>query len=138
ADKRVGAVTEKAGPPRTELRGENPPADTLLAGVQADATELLADLRELVHAIPPPVLSDRGLVAAIETRADRLPVAIDVRAEPELRERRFGEGGEGGAYFVVCEGLTNGVKHAAARAAPVERSTANGHPSTLGGRGRDR
>ncbi len=116
---------------RNELRRGERPADALLADVQADATELLADLRELVHGIHPPVLSDRGLVAAIETRADRLPVAIEVRAEPELRERRFGEDVEGAAYFVVCEALTNVVKHAAASAATVELSASNGHLSIV-------
>jgi len=127
----VVALITKIRLARNELRRGERPADALLADVQADATELLADLRELVHGIHPPVLSDRGLVAAIETRADRLPVAIEVRAEPELRERRFGEDVEGAAYFVVCEALTNVVKHAAASAATVELSASNGHLSIV-------
>jgi len=129
----VVALITKIRLARNELRRGERPADALLAEVQADATELLADLRELVHGIHPPVLSDRGLVAAIETRADRLPVAIEVRAEPELRERRFGEDVEGAAYFVVCEALTNVVKHAAASAATVELSASNGHLSIVVG-----
>jgi signal transduction histidine kinase len=114
---------------RNELRRGERPADALLAEVQADATELLADLRELVHGIHPPVLSDRGLVAAIETRADRLPVAIQIHAQPDLRERRFGQDVEGAAYFVVCEALTNVVKHARASTATVELSASNNHLS---------
>jgi len=127
----VVALVTKIRLARNELRRGERPADALLADVQADATELLADLRELVHGIHPPVLSDRGLVAAIQTRADRLPVAIDVCAEPELRERRFGEDVEGAAYFVVCEALTNVVKHADASAATVELSASNGHLSIV-------
>jgi signal transduction histidine kinase len=127
----VVALITKIRLARNELRRGERPADALLADVQADATELLADLRELVHGIHPPVLTDRGLVAAIETRADRLPVMIEVRTEPELRERRFGEDVEGAAYFVVCEALTNVVKHAAASAASVELSALNGHLSIV-------
>jgi signal transduction histidine kinase len=129
----VVALITKIRLARNELRRGERPADALLADVQADATELLADLRELVHGIHPPVLSDRGLVAAIETRADRLPVAIEVHAQPELRERRFGQDVEGAAYFVVCEALTNVVKHAAASTATVELSASNNHLSVAVG-----
>ena len=45
--------------------------------------ELLADLRELAHGIHPPVLTDRGLVAAVEARAGRLPVPVVVARRPE-------------------------------------------------------
>jgi signal transduction histidine kinase len=101
--------------------------DAELAEVQADAAELLVDLRELAHGIHPPVLSDRGLVEAIETRADRMPLPVATRADPALRDRRFAPDLEAAAYYVVCEALTNVVKHAGARTAAVELSAANGH-----------
>jgi signal transduction histidine kinase len=107
---------------RNELnRGARPPA-TILDDVAVDARELLTDLRELAHGIHPPVLTDRGVVAAVEARADRLPLPVTVHAEPELRERRFPPDVETTAYVVVCEALTNVVKHAAARTADVELS----------------
>ncbi|HEY3260989.1 MAG TPA: sensor histidine kinase [Pseudonocardiaceae bacterium] len=127
----VVALITKIRLARNALQRSERPADTVLAEVQADATELLADLRELAHGIHPPVLSDRGLVEAIETRADRLPIAVEVLAAPALRERRFGEEVEGAAYFVVCEALTNVVKHAAASTAVVELAATNGHLSIL-------
>jgi signal transduction histidine kinase len=110
-------------------RGEDVAAQ--LAAVQTDAAELMADLRELAHGIHPPVLSDRGLVEAIETRADRMPVPVATRAEPELRERRFAADVEAAAYYVVCEALTNVVKHAEARTAAVELSTSDGRLTVL-------
>jgi signal transduction histidine kinase len=88
---------------------------------------LLADLRELAHGIHPPVLSDRGLVAAIRARTDRLPAAVMLHAPPELTGRRFGADVEGATYFVVCEALTNVIKHAGADAIDVEVSTPAGH-----------
>lgn len=106
-------------------RGERPGGEAL-AEVQGDARALLADLRELAHGIHPPVLSDRGLVAAVEARVDRLPIPVDVRAPAPLRDRRFGPDVEGAAYFVVCEALTNVVKHAGADSASVELDTVGG------------
>jgi len=110
-------------------RGEEVTAQ--LAAVQTDAADLMADLRELAHGIHPPVLSDRGLVEAIETRADRMPVPVATRADPELRERRFAADVEDAAYYVVCEALTNVVKHADASTAAVELSTADGRLTVL-------
>jgi signal transduction histidine kinase len=111
-------------------RGERA-ADDVLAELQADGRDLLADLRELAHGIHPPVLTDRGLVAAVEARADRLPVPVDVRAVDGLRDRRFDPDVEGAAYFVVCEALTNVVKHARASTADVELSAEDGRLSVL-------
>ena len=110
-------------------RGEDVTAQ--LAAVQTDAADLMAELRELAHGIHPPVLSDRGLVEAIETRADRMPVPVATRADPELRDRRFAADVEAAAYYVVCEALTNVVKHADASTVAVELSTADGRLTVL-------
>jgi signal transduction histidine kinase len=119
-------------------RGETP--DALLAELQTDAGELLIDLRELAHGIHPPVLSDGGLVAAVEARAGRLPLEVTVRADDALREGRFDADVEAAAYFVICEALTNVVKHANANEALVSISAVNGHLSLLirdNGKGRE-
>jgi signal transduction histidine kinase len=110
-------------------RGETP--DMLLAELQADAGELLADLRELAHGIHPPVLSDGGLVAAVEARAGRLPLDVTVRADEALRSRRLDADVEAAAYFVICEALTNVIKHASAERALVQMSALNGELSLL-------
>ena len=75
------------------------------------------------------MLSDRGLVAAIESRAARCRWAT--RADPELREQRFAADVEAAAYYVVCEALTNVVKHADASTAAVELTTADGGLTVL-------
>jgi signal transduction histidine kinase len=119
-------------------RGET--ADELLAELQSDVGELLTDLRELAHGIHPPVLSDGGLVAAIEARADRLPLEVTVRADDALRVRRLDAEVEAAVYFVICEALTNVVKHANANEALVSISAVNGHLSLLvrdDGKGRE-
>jgi signal transduction histidine kinase len=113
AQQEVVAILTKLGLARNQLeRGESPAG--LLAELQEDALELLTELRELAQGIHPPVLSDRGLVAAVEARADRLTLPVTVRADDVLRARRLGNDIEGAAYYLVCEALTNVVKHSGA------------------------
>lgn len=111
---------------RNQLGRGDRSANEVLDELQRDARELLTDLRELAHGIHPPVLSDQGLVAAVQARADRMPLEVHVHAEPALYDQRLGTEIEGAAYFVICEALTNVVKHAAARTADVQLSTKDG------------
>ncbi|MFC0432841.1 GAF domain-containing sensor histidine kinase [Kutzneria buriramensis] len=86
--------------------------DTELTGIQDDAYRIIDGLRELAHGIHPPVLTDRGLLAAVESTARRLPIPIAIDA-PELG--RFPTDIEESAFFLVSEALTNVLKHADAR-----------------------
>ncbi|HEY6684805.1 MAG TPA: sensor histidine kinase [Propionibacteriaceae bacterium] len=83
-----------------------------LTDLQDQAREMLRDLRELAHGIHPPVLTDNGLVAALESRVSRFPISVQILADDGLRAERFSEDVEGTAYFVACESLTNVAKHA--------------------------
>ena len=121
----VVALLTKLRLARNQLaRGESP--EDLLVETQAEASELLTDLRELAHGIHPPVLTDGGLVAAVEARAGRLTLGVTVRADDSTRARRFGPEVEAAAYFVACEALTNVVKHAHASQADVSVTTEDG------------
>jgi len=93
-----------------------PPA---LDDLQEGIAQVLGQLRELAHGIHPSVLSDRGLLEAIESLAARSAVPVAVRADPELRELRFAQEIEGAGYFTVAEALANASKHAAASAIAV-------------------
>jgi signal transduction histidine kinase len=83
----------------------------------AQARETLNELRALSRGIAPPILTDRGLAAALAALAARsaVPVEIDV---PELG--RFDALVEQTAYFAVAEALTNLNKHAGAQRALVQ------------------
>ena len=97
-----------------------------LTDLQDQAREMLRDLRELAHGIHPPVLSDNGLVAALESRATRFPISVQILADDGLRAERFSEDVEGTAYFVACESLTNVAKHAGTAGARIRLS----HPGS--------
>ncbi|WP_156056342.1 sensor histidine kinase [Streptosporangium roseum] len=85
-----------------------------LALLREQARQTLTDLRELAAGIHPSVLSQGGLVEAVEERCSRLPVATTVAADAELRARRFPDEIEGALYFAVSEAIANALKHAAA------------------------
>jgi signal transduction histidine kinase len=109
-----------------------------LTDLQDQAREMLRDLRELAHGIHPPVLSDNGLVAALESRATRFPISVQILADDGLRAERFSEDVEGTAYFVACESLTNVAKHADTDGARIRLSHAGSRLCLVvedGGRG---
>jgi signal transduction histidine kinase len=87
---------------------------------------VVADVRRLVHDLRPPALDDRGLVGALQQQAEELStdglsvtvVAEDLGALPAAVEVA--------AYRIAGEGLTNVVRHAAARACVVRLAVEDG------------
>nr|WP_255523746.1 sensor histidine kinase [Terrabacter sp. MAHUQ-38] len=98
---------------RSDLRSDE------LTDLQDQAREILADLRELAHGIHPQVLSDNGLVAAVESRTARFPVALTIEADDAVRARRFGADVETVAFYTIREALANIAKHAGATSARI-------------------
>jgi signal transduction histidine kinase len=94
---------------------------TLDAAVD-EVTVAVDELRELARGLPPPQL-DRGLAPALRELARRAPVRVTVAAPRE----RFHKDLEAAAYFIGCEGLTNAVKHAQAKAIVLSAERRNGH-----------
>jgi PAS domain S-box-containing protein len=88
--------------------------DELTAGLQ--------EIRELASGLHPSVLSERGLVAALEALAVRAPLPVDVE---EVPEHTLPEQVEAAAYYVVAEALANVQKHAGARRVAVRARTAD-------------
>jgi signal transduction histidine kinase len=102
---------------------DDPEVAELLRNARAEATAAITELRDLARGIAPPVLSDRGLVAAVTALGDRS--ALDVEVEAEIA-RRLPPVVESAAYFVVAEALTNAAKHARGASARVRLSDAGG------------
>ena len=68
----------------------------------------LAELRELTHGINPPLLTERGLAAALDELCRR--AALPTHQQLEL-DQRLSDQVETAAYFVASEALTNAAKH---------------------------
>ena len=100
---------------------DDPRAAAKLGHVSEELAVALQELRELARGIHPAVLTDHGLVAAIEALAARaavpvdLELAVDGRLPPAI---------EATAYYIVAEALTNVAKYAGARttAVTIERT----------------
>jgi signal transduction histidine kinase len=122
----IVALMARARLARNQLARDPALAAATLAQLQAEAGQVLEGIRELAQGIHPTVLSDRGLVAAVEDRAQRMPIDVRVTVEPPLRARRFPAEIEAAAYFVVSEGLANVLKHARAGRAEITLSSPNG------------
>lgn len=77
--------------------------------LQEHADAALAELRGLVHGVHPPVLTERGLGAAVASLLASVPLSTEV--EIDVGEARLSADIESAAYFVVSEALTNALKH---------------------------
>jgi signal transduction histidine kinase len=114
---RLVAIAMDLGMARERL-AENPEAARQSVDrAHAAAKEAITEMRQVARGIHPPVLTDRGLDAALSAlaAASPVPVHVDVRLD-----RRPGPTLEAIAYFCVSEALTNIAKHARARQAWVE------------------
>ena len=80
-----------------------------LASVREELHQAQRELRDLAHGVYPAVLTQRGLIPAIEGAADRcpLPVELEIGALG-----RFSPDVEAAVYFCCVEALQNAAKHA--------------------------
>jgi signal transduction histidine kinase len=99
------------------------PLGPLLAKAQDEAATALVEIRELIRGIHPQVLTDRGLVAAVEDLADRSTIPVDVELDLPVRPP---EAIETAVYFAVSEALANVAKHSGASRAVVRGGLENG------------
>jgi signal transduction histidine kinase len=76
----------------------------------------LAELRDLARGIHPAILTERGLVSAVEALAERAPLPVTVTAHGIERMHATVEAT---AYFVSAEAVSNVIKHAGATAATI-------------------
>lgn len=103
-----------------ELDRDPDAARARIAEATAQSKAALDELRALSRGFAPPILLDRGLIAALESLAVRNPVPVAVTSVttgtplPAEVERN--------AYFIVSELVTNATKHADATAIGVQLS----------------
>jgi signal transduction histidine kinase len=119
AQQRLVSLAMNLGRARARFADDPDGARIIIDQAHEEAKQALTELRNLVRGVHPPVLSDRGLDAAISGLAALSPVPVAVRASLPDRPPASAEAI---AYFVVAEALTNVAKHARATRAEVEVS----------------
>jgi signal transduction histidine kinase len=105
-------------------------ARAMLVQAQADATDALENLRDLARGIYPPLLAERGLVAALEAQADRSAIPVTVTVEADGLGR-YPQDAEAAVYFCALEALQNVAKYASASRACVRLAGPAGHDDAL-------
>jgi signal transduction histidine kinase len=99
-----------------EQLADRPEVAALVRRAREEAGAAIGELRDLARGIAPPVLTDRGLGAAVQALGVRAPMAVTVDVFDDGRPPPVVETA---AYFVVAEALTNVAKHAGGAAASV-------------------
>ena len=98
-----------------QLDADPTAARALIGEAMQQSKDALEELRALSRGFAPPLLLDRGLVAALDSMATRSSIPVkfvsevpaDLELPPEL---------ERNAYFIVAEAVTNAEKHSGATA----------------------
>jgi signal transduction histidine kinase len=114
--RRLVSLAMQLGMARERLAGAPEPVRRVIEQAHDEATEALAELRQLVRGLHPAVLDDRGLDAALSGIAATAPLPVRLRVDVATR---CSPSVEAVAYFVVSEALTNVAKHAGAGHAEV-------------------
>jgi len=116
AQQRLVSLAMTLGRAKNRLGDKEPAVRTLIEEAHSEAMQAIAEIRDLTRGLHPPVLTDRGLDAALSAVAARSPVpvrlSVDVQPRPSLTIESI-------AYFVVTEALANVAKHAEAAQAEV-------------------
>ena len=111
AQQQLVALNVKLGLAKALLSKDAEKSQQMIEQLQSETQDALDNLRDLARGIYPPLLRDKGLVAALEAQARKVPVPVRVEADGIGRYR---EEIEATIYFCVLEALQNVVKYAAA------------------------
>src|SRR5215467_3856914 len=92
-------------------------ARAMLLEARDASARALAELRDLVRGIRPPVLADRGLGDAVHDLTLDCPFPVELTVDlPDRPNAPV----ESAAYFAVAEALANVAKHAGARRVRID------------------
>jgi signal transduction histidine kinase len=127
AQQRLVALAMDLGRAKARFADDPEAAASLVDQAHAQAKEALTELRNLVRGVHPPVLTERGLDAALSGLAALCPIPVDVHVDVPVRPK---SAVEAVAYFMVAEALTNVAKHSRASHAKVVVE-GHGFPGTL-------
>jgi signal transduction histidine kinase len=105
---RLVSIAMSLGLLETKLPTQAQAAQSLVHETREALALALAELRELTHGINPPLLTERGLPAALDELCRRagLPTRLVSTIDQRLPDQI-----ESAAYFLVSEALTNAAKH---------------------------
>jgi signal transduction histidine kinase len=123
AQQQLVALAVKARLARQLTEREPAKAAEILGQIEAETQTALEDLRDLARGIYPPLLADRGLVAALEAQSRKASLPVSVEAEAV---GRYPADVEATVYFCTLEALQNVAKYAESDRTVIRMSQSNG------------
>jgi signal transduction histidine kinase len=124
AQQQLVALAVKARLARSLVDRDAGKAGEMLDQIAAETQDALENLRDLARGIYPPLLADKGLVAALEAQARKAPFRVDVSPDGV---GRYPQEVEAAVYFSILEAIQNTAKYANASSASVELTQHDGH-----------
>jgi PAS domain S-box-containing protein len=118
AQQRLVALSLSLRLAQAKLQTDPAAAEAVLESSRNELAAALDELRELARGIHPAILTDRGLAAALEALASRLPIPVEI----ETPEIDLPQPVEAAAYYVIAEALANVIKYARASVVTVRVS----------------
>jgi signal transduction histidine kinase len=117
----LGALTVKAGSANSLMTTDPEAAQEIIHQIEQELKACVSEIRRLVYGLRPPVLDERGLVAAIEDCAEqhspRLHVTVTVAPDGPLPPLPAAV--ELAAFRIAQEALTNAARHSCANTCRV-------------------
>ncbi len=123
AQQQLVALAVKARLARQMTERDPAKAAEILGQIEAETQSALEDLRDLARGIYPPLLADRGLVAALEAQSRKAAGPVSVEAEAV---GRYPADVEATVYFCTLEALQNVAKYAESDRTVIRLSQSNG------------
>jgi signal transduction histidine kinase len=123
AQQQLVALAVKARLARQLTARDPAKAAEMIGQIEEETRTALEDLRDLARGIYPPLLADKGLLAALEAQARKAAVATSVTGDGV---GRFGQDVEAAVYFSCLEAMQNVAKYARASRTDVRLSNGDG------------
>jgi signal transduction histidine kinase len=123
AQQQLVALAVKARLARSLVDRDTGRAGEILDQIGAETQDALEDLRDLARGIYPPLLADKGLVAALEAQARKAAIPVEVSPDGI---GRYAQEVEAAVYFSILETLQNAAKYADASRVEVRLEQQDG------------
>ena len=111
AQQQLVALAVKARLARSLVDRDSGRAGEMLEQIGAETQDALENLRDLARGIYPPLLADKGLVAALEAQARKASMPVEVSPDGIAR---YPQEVEAAVYFSILEALQNAAKYSRA------------------------
>jgi signal transduction histidine kinase len=123
---RLRAMAQELAGARALMPVDREQATTVLEHLTVETSETLELLRDLARGLYPPLLADRGLLAALQAHVRKSGIPATIEREGFADDARFGEVVESAMYFCCLEALQTMARRPAQSPAAVRITASDG------------